>query len=317
MKILGLFAGRPRQLSEYWLQTALKTAADEFGAEVELINLRDVELHPCTGCRACHKDRFRTGEGGDCVFKDDMKWLDEKFLECDGMIVCTPCYENSPPSEFKLFCDRIGPSHDVIQTKDAHEKLLAAGKQGVDLRWFKKRPCAFMSHGGSEWTTLGLPIMSILAVPLGMKIVDLLNYSFNMDCAMDDAKIERVREMGRAVARNCGLPEEEMKYSGDPGHCPMCHNSTMVLGENANEVTCAVCGMTGTISIENGRIHVEYDPSQFEVSHVTDSGKYIHLLDMNSQGRIEMKRWKEVAGVMNAKVKEGTSFFTVSKPPRK
>ena len=316
MKILGIFAGRPRQVSEFWLQTALKAAADE-GAEVELINLRDLKIHPCTGCRVCHKDRFRTGEGGECIFKDDMPWVDEKILECDGMIVCMPCFENSPPSEFKLLLDRLGPSHDVVAVRDGHEKLLAAGKKGVDERWFKKRPCAFISHGGSEWKTLGLPVMSVMAVPLGMKIVDLINFSFNMHCAMDEKNIERVRRLGRTVAKNMGLPEDQMKYMGDFGHCPMCHNSTMVLGKKADDVTCAVCGIKGTISVEDGEIKISYDPKQFELSHVTDSGKYIHLLDMNSQGKEEMRKWREVAPQMEKLIRDGTSYFTVSKPDRK
>lgn len=312
MKVLGIFAGRRRQVSEFWTQTALR-GAEEAGAEVSLINLRDLNITPCSGCGVCHQGRFQSGKGA-CVFQDDMPWLDEQILSCDGMIVCAPCYEKSPPSELKLFCDRLGPSHDVVHLKHAHENLLAKGEEGYDTRWFKKRPCAFLSHGGSEWTTLGLPVLSVIAVPLGMTIVDLLNYSFNSDSILRPDKIARVKELGRAVAENCGKPEGEMTYHGDPGHCPLCHNSTMVLGRRADQVTCAVCGMEGALPVVDGEIRVTYAPEQFEKSHVTDSGKYLHLLDMNMKGREEMIRPKlrreEVQGI----IRQGTSYYVPEKP---
>lgn len=314
MKILGIYAGRHRQMSEFWLQAAL-LGAQEAGAEVEMVNLRDLDIKPCTGCSVCHMGRFESGKGG-CVFKDDMLWLDEQILSCDGMIVCAPCYENSPPSELKLFCDRLGPSHDVIHLKQAHEKLLAQGKEGYDTRWFKRRPCAFISHGGSEWTTLGLPVLSIIAVPLGMTIVDLLNYSFTNDCALQPEKVQRARQLGRHVAENCGKADGEMRFLGQAGHCPMCHNSTMVLGKKADEVTCAVCGMVGTISVENGEIRIHYDPAELEKSHVTDSGKYLHLLDMNMQGKIEMIRPRQRGEELREIVREGTSHFAPARPEK-
>ena len=125
-----------------------------------------------------------------------------------------------------------------------------------------------------------------------------------------------MKQLGRTVAENCGKPEEEMVFKGDPGHCPMCHNTTMVLGENADDVTCAVCGMKGTISVEDGKIRVTYDPAEFEKSHVTDSGKYLHMLDMNMQGKEEMIRPIQRIAEVQAIVKEGTSHFSVTKPPR-
>lgn len=313
MKVLGIIAGRPRRNSEFWMQAALE-GAEEAGAEIELVNLRDLNLHPCTGCGACHRGRFRSGKGA-CVFHDDMPWLDEQILSCDGMIVCAPCFEESPPSEIKLFCDRLGPSHDVVHLKQAHETQLAKGEPGYDTRWFKRRPCAFISHGGSEWTTLGLPILSVIAIPLGMKIVDLLNYSFTNDCVLQNDKITRVRALGRHVAINCGLDESEMTYYGDPGHCPICHSRCMVLGDQANDVTCAVCGITGRLQIEDGRIQVRYDPDELLKSHMTDSGKYIHMMDMNMQGRKEMIRPKLRKEEVNERIRAGTGRYPAQKPP--
>lgn len=315
MKVLGIIAGRPRHNSEFWMQAALE-GAEEAGAEVELINLRNLDLNACTGCGACHRGRFQSGKGA-CVFEDDMPWLDEQILSCDGMIVCAPCLEQSPPSELKLFCDRLGPSHDVVHLRQAHETLLARGEEGYDLRWFQRRPCAFISHGGSEWTTLGLPILNTIAIPLGMKIVDQLNYSFTNDCVLEDSKIERVRLLGRHVAENCGKTEEEMTYWGDPGHCPICHNRTMVLGDHPEEVTCAVCGITGTLHLSDGRLQVTYTADELKRSHMTDSGKYLHMLDMNMKGKQEMIRPKLRKEEVNARIRMGTGRYPAQTPAQR
>ena len=314
MHVLGIYAGRKGQLSGFWLQNALK-GAEEAGATVSMVNLRDLDIKPCTGCCVCHHGRFESGKGS-CVFQDDMPWLDEQILSCDGMIVCAPCYEKTPPSEIKLFMDRLGPSHDVTHLRHADQQLKAAGKEGYDPRWFKQRPCAFISHGGSEWGTLGVPTLSIIAVPLGMTIVDLLSYPFNSDCVLQDAKIQRVQQLGRAVAENCGLPTEQMTYRGDPAFCPMCHNSTMVLEPGTTKAVCAVCGMEGEVSVENGAVQIHFPPEEFQRSHVTESGRHIHLLDMNMKGREEMIRPKLRKEEVQARIKAGTGWYQPIKPEK-
>lgn len=313
MKVLGIIAGRPKRVTEYWCQTALK-GAEEAGAEVELINLRQLDINPCNGCCVCHRGGRPDGKLG-CVYDDDMNWLDEKIMECDGMIVCAPCFECSPPSEMKKFCDRLGPSHDVMIRRDIDERRKAQGLEGNDPRWYKRRPCAFLTHGGSEWTTLGLSTLSIIAVPLGMKIVDLAEFPF-MASLLDEKNTERAKALGRAVALNCGKAEEDMVYSGQPGQCPMCHNSTMILSNDSDRVTCAVCGIEGTLRVADGRIRVDYTPEELLRSHVTDSGKQIHMLDMTGRGREEMKRQRAHQEEINELLRSGTSYYNAIRPPK-
>lgn len=291
MKILAIFDGRKGQTSEYFAKTALKGAIEE-GAEVQLINLRDLNLQPCTGCGYCHMDRFQGGRGG-CVLNDDMAWLDEQYLECDGMLVVSPCYESSPSSGIKLFCDRLGPSHDVVLLKDAHDKLMEAGKEGMDERWFKERPCAFISHGGSEWTTLGLPILQIIAVPLNLKVIDKLNFSYNYYSILQDETERRVKQLGKNLVKNCNIPHAEMEYLGEEGHCPICHNTTMVVGKRIHEITCAVCGIQGKLQVENGEIKVVFAEEEQKRSHVTWTGKEYHCSDMQGKGVFQMQLTKE------------------------
>lgn len=313
MKILGIIDGRPKRVTDFYCQTALK-AAEEAGCEVELVNLRQLDIKPCNGCCLCHRGGRPDGKLG-CVYDDDMVWLDEKIMECDGLIVAAPCFECSPPSEMKKFCDRLGPSHDVMLRRDMDEHRKAQGLSVNDPRWYKDRPCAFISHGGSEWTTLGLPVLSIIAVPLGMTIVDLVNISF-MGTILKEGTLDRVKALGRAVAANCGKTAEEMVYYGDPAVCPCCHNNAFVLTPGTNEVVCASCGLEGTISVENGQVRTHHTPEQLKGSHVTISGKTIHMMDMTGRGKEIMRFQREHQKEIDELIKQGTAYYSTSKPQK-
>ena len=311
MKVLGIIAGRPKQLTEFYCQTALK-AAEEAGCEVELVNLRQLNINPCSGCCMCHHGGRPDGKLG-CIYDDDMNWLDEKIMESDGLIIAAPCYECSPPSEMKKFCDRLGPSHDVNIRKNMDEIRKAQGLSTNDPRWYRDRPVGFISHGGSEWTTLGLPILSIIAVPLGLTIVDLVKISF-MASLLKEETVERVKALGRAVAANCGKSADEMTFMGDPGICPCCHNNTMVLTPGSDQITCASCGLEGTITVEDGQVKTYYTQEQLLASHVTDSGRHLHMLDMTGRGKEIMRMTDEDRNEVFRRVKEGTVYYNAIRP---
>lgn len=317
MKILAVYAGRTGKVGEYMAKLALHGALEAGADEVQLINLRDLDIKPCTGCSVCHIERFK-GKRGGCFYKDDMQWLDEQYLSCDGLIVVSCNYENTPPSELKLWMDRLGPSHDVVMVKQASDMFIARGEEGFDERWFKNRPVAFISQGGSEWTTLGMPTMQIIAVPLDLEIVDKLTYSFAQYHMLQEGTAERIKALGKHVAENCYIPREEMKYYGDPGHCPVCHNNVMVLGENANEVICSVCGVEGTIRVENGKIQVTYEPEELKRSHVTWYGKELHVADMAGKRTPKMQfsdsDWENLNKMFKASAAD--PIIQKSKPPK-
>lgn len=312
MKVLAIITGRPKGVSEFIAKTALKGAVAA-GAEVEIINTRDLEIKTCIGCNKCHMDLFQGGPGG-CVFKDDIPWVDEQIKACDGLIVVSPCFEKSPPSDIKLLYDRMGPSHDITFRRHAHEKQIAEGKPGQDVHWFKERPCAFIAHGGSDWTNYGLPILSCLAITLGMKIVDLLLFNYNTGMELDEDKTQRILECGRNVAENCGKHLDDMQYIGRAGHCPVCHNTLMDLGEMANDVQCSVCGMRGTLSVEpDGRLKMTYPPEEFIHCHMTETGRSEHEVEI--KGNVDIRKGLDQEKY-RAVLKEATEWLAFSKPPR-
>lgn len=75
--------------------------AKEAGAEIEFIRHFDLNLKPCTSCIA-YVNRLMNGANGDCVLKDDMKWLDEKLLEADGVIWVMPVFEKGVPAIMRI-----------------------------------------------------------------------------------------------------------------------------------------------------------------------------------------------------------------------
>lgn len=280
MKVLGIFTGRPKSTTEWMTKAALLGAAEE-GAEVEIINLRDLQIKPCTGCNNC-LHHLMSGKGVYCMHHDDIDFLNDKIIEADGLVVAAALYEKAPPSEYKAMCDRLGPSHDVAILGINNMMAMKSGhpENCVPEKTFITRPVSYIAHGGSEWTTLGLPNMNMFSISHGFKNVDQLELPWDYSLLFNDETIERLKESGRCVARNCGKPESEMTYIGDEGYCPICHNNTMVLGKGT-DVTCAVCGMRGKLSLDaEGNMHVTYPESEYVYSHMTLTGKQNHGKDL-------------------------------------
>lgn len=74
----------------------------ETGAEAETLYLKDLNIHECLGCYACH---MRTP--GKCVIRDDMDWIVEKMLAADMLVFATPLYVFSVSALLKTMLDRM------------------------------------------------------------------------------------------------------------------------------------------------------------------------------------------------------------------
>jgi len=69
------------------------------GACVEYVDLRDLDVRPCTACDACRK-------GGECIIDDDMQSLYPKLRACDTLVLAGPVYWFSVSAQMKAFIDR-------------------------------------------------------------------------------------------------------------------------------------------------------------------------------------------------------------------
>ncbi len=125
MKILGICASpRGSKSTTLRLVQALLNGAKEAGAEVELVDVCDLDIKFCNACQAC----FKTGV---CVHKDDFQGLYDKILAADGLVWGAPNYFRSVTAQMKTIIDRMA---------DAVHCQLLSGKY-----------CASVASGGSNY----------------------------------------------------------------------------------------------------------------------------------------------------------------------
>lgn len=318
MKVLGLSCGRRLSNTEILVKEALM-GAEEMGAEVEIVRLLDLDIKPCTGCNSCVIDLFEKAGSGDCVIRgDDFRWIDEKILDADGMIVGTPIYEKAPQGLLKVLNDRMGPSHDLafrmIAKKIREEKGITKGK-GPDERSFKPRAMSLFAVGGSDWTTLGLPLLQIFALPMNWAVVDQQLFNWTALPAVVTLKqemLDRARRSGRHIVETLKKPIEEAVYIGQPGRCPVCHSNVLELGKAEGPVICAVCGVKGTLKTEGDDYVLEVTPEARALSDVLLSGKFHHGDDLRERSLFPDKRMAEIPALLE----KYKSYLKYSKPPR-
>ena len=91
--------------------------------ETELIHVNDMNITPCRGCESCRKT-------GECVIKDDMQALYQKFDEMDVLILATPVYWSNMSGQLKILFDRsVHKFEDFSQ--GGIPKKLQKGKRAV------------------------------------------------------------------------------------------------------------------------------------------------------------------------------------------
>jgi multimeric flavodoxin WrbA len=84
---------------------AAAQAAEEAGAAVEVIHLREFPIGFCSNCRHCTQVPGETP--GECVQNDGMRELIEKIEAADGYILAAPTNFYSVTAVFKRFMERL------------------------------------------------------------------------------------------------------------------------------------------------------------------------------------------------------------------
>ncbi|KYH39799.1 MAG: FMN reductase [Candidatus Bathyarchaeota archaeon B63] len=101
IRILGIVGSpRIRGNTEIFVAEALK-AAEEEGAEAEMLRLADKQIEGCDGCLSCRATK-------ECRIKDDFQMIFEKMIEADGIILASPVYFSSATPKIKALIDRAG-----------------------------------------------------------------------------------------------------------------------------------------------------------------------------------------------------------------
>ncbi len=117
--------------------TLLKEAqkgAQVAGADVEYVNLVDLNYKGCMSCFACKVKGNRTG--GLCTYRDDLRPVLEKISQADALIIGTPIYYSFPTGMFRNVLERLFfamMTYDKSAKNPHTTKLLLEKKLAVGL----------------------------------------------------------------------------------------------------------------------------------------------------------------------------------------
>jgi multimeric flavodoxin WrbA len=288
MRVLGLGAGNPNGSAEILLKIALR-AAEEEQAEVALVRLDDLALPT------------RPLGPGVTAGGDDGPWLWDQVMASDGLIVSTPIISRTITGKLKLVADRLaGPAADVAFA-ESHRAMIEAGQTPAvtfpyDERVFRPRVAGFIAVGGaltSQWKSLALPLMHQMTFSSHIAVGDqLLVGGAGMPRAvvLDEAALAGAERVGHSVASQVGRSFDEVEYRGEPGACPVCHLSAVVV--TGQEVECATCGAGGRFVVEDGGVVVRFDA--LERSVATMGEKRAHFAEVQETGARQGARAQEI-----------------------
>ena len=291
--VLGISFGRKMSNTEVMVKHAL-LQCETAGCTVRFLRADEMNIKICTGCISCVVG-LTTGHGkGGCPIQDDLPIVEEALMESDAVIIGSPVYEFTPTGNFKVWCDRLGPSHDVSFRKTAYEAGLAAGKdksQLPDERSFKKRVGALITVGGAmteNWLSLALPSMYAMCGSSGIDVIDAYKYYGAMACEHvlgNEPVMQRMTALGQHILDALNAEDEatRTRWRGDKdGVCPVCHNELLEITHRGTEVECPVCGISGNLAVENGQIAVHFPEEQIARSRLYYAGKLEHSTEIKT-----------------------------------
>ena len=255
MKIFGITAGRKMGNTEILLREAFG-AAQELGAEVEMVNLHDMKIVPCYGCEACGLSMkvLSSCRRPRCVNADDddVDLIMQSFMKADAIILSVPSFVLQPQGIYKIFIDRWLP----------YEAALLLEAKFIDR--VPERVAALITAGGStqNWMPLTLPALQMSMFMQSIKVVDQMmatRVAGAGHVVLKPELLERARTLGRRVVQAIETPYDDVHWLGDPneGWCPICHSNLLLKGKphwdgTSYPIECAMCGAGGSLTIEDG-----------------------------------------------------------------
>lgn len=146
MNILVL-NGSPKKKTSNTLkltQAFLKGFQSVKSASVDLVEVSDLDLHPCRGCFSCWNKT-----PGTCIIKDDMAEIIEKLLWADLVILSFPLYYFGIPSELKMLMDRLLPMALPFMVNDEESGGHPSRYETKETRYVMISTCGFYTAEGN------------------------------------------------------------------------------------------------------------------------------------------------------------------------
>ena len=173
MKVLGICASpRGSKSTTLRLVQAALEGAKAGGAEVELVDVCDLDIKFCNACQVC----FKTGE---CIHEDDFKPLYDRILAADGLVWGSPNYFHTVTAQMKTLIDRMA---------DAVHCQLLTGKY-----------CCSVASGGSNYDQVTV-YLDALMLNFGAFVTGSVGAAMSSGPAgMEEAEKKAV-QLGRSLA---------------------------------------------------------------------------------------------------------------------
>ena len=104
MKTIIINASPRKNWNTAKLLKEAQKGAESVGAEVEYVDLYDLNFKGCRSCLACK----RVGaERCKCFWKDDLSPLIDRILAADNLIIGSPIYYAEPTAEYRALFERL------------------------------------------------------------------------------------------------------------------------------------------------------------------------------------------------------------------
>lgn len=104
MKTIVINASPRKRWNTAQIMKSAAEGAESVGAEVEYVNLYELDFKGCMSCLACKK---ANKEKGKCYWKDELSPLIERILNADALLIGSPIYFSQPTSGFRALLERL------------------------------------------------------------------------------------------------------------------------------------------------------------------------------------------------------------------
>ena len=286
-KVLGINFGRPNGNCKKYLQKALDAAKAE-GAEVEIIDVMKLKIGHCLGCGSCSRKLQGGQEQISCVVKDDFEALSDAVLAADAMIVAAPVYVLAPTGQFKNFVDRFGPAHDKAYMLFENELRKDTGGVELNPNCLKRHLVSYISVGGAttpHWVSYGLSGINLFGMSLNMKVVDQLDAFGAYVPSNAERLMNECERMGKRMVEAMDLKTSEITWESEEGTCPVCHCKEITIYDGSTKVCCPLCGIYGELTIEDGKIKVDFPKEEQDRSRLKFTGVLEHQVEQGRKDR--------------------------------
>jgi len=254
MKILGIVASCRRLGNTEILTKEALMAAQEQGAEVDIVRWSNYKIFPCEGDATC----MFLGRGCKFKDKDDHDFLLHQLYQFDGIILGAPCYILELPAIIKQFIDR----------------LFVLSSQPSQMRG--KPAAVIMPYATRGYIQYGFLQSTILLKDMGMDIIDqvAIHIQAMAEASNNERSLNKARKIGIEVAN--AIKTGDHRYLGEPGLCPVCHDRNIHIFKDNQTVECPTCGIRGKLSVTNGRIKVAFNKNEIPWNRFAEQTGYRH-----------------------------------------